>query len=113
MKRKPTNWDRHFKQQTEDPVTRKLVEEELKALRVGVQLAKLREKKGLTQGELAAKAGMSAPNVSRIETNPSQNMTLRTMLKLFEALDCDVTITPRQSRRPRSGLRRTKAGKGW
>lgn len=100
--RKTTNWDRYYADQTRDPAIRQLVEDEIKALRLGVQLARLREQKGLTQTQLAAKVGMSAPNISRIETSPGQNLTLNTLVKLFGALDCEVVLTPRpRSRRPR------------
>lgn len=96
--KKPTNWARYYKEQMQDPTMQRLVADELKALRIGVQLAKLRQEKGLTQTQLAAKAGMSAPNISRIESSPAQNLTLGTLVKLFSALDHEVTITPRKRR---------------
>ena len=96
--KKSTNWTRYYDEQMKDSTTRKLVEEELRSLRIGVQLAKLRQQRGFSQTQLAAKVGMSAPNISRIESNPSQNMTLQTMVKLFKALDYEVTITPRPRR---------------
>jgi len=96
--KKKTNWDRYYKEQLDDLTTRRLVNEELKALNVGVQLARLREERGLTQTQLAAKVGMSSPNISRIETNPGQNLTLQSLVKLFGALDCDVVIEPRKRR---------------
>jgi transcriptional regulator with XRE-family HTH domain len=94
--RKATNWNRYYQEQMTNPATRSLVEGEIKALRIGVQLAKLRQERGLSQGQLAAKVGMRAPNISRIETDPTQNLTLQTMVKLFHALDCDVAITPKK-----------------
>lgn len=94
--RKATNWNRYYQQQMTNPATRSLVEDEIKALRVGVQLAKLRQERGLSQGQLAAKVGMRAPNISRIENDPTQNLTLQTMLKLFNALDCEVAVTPKK-----------------
>jgi len=96
--KKPSNWTRYYDEQMKDRSTRELVEEELRSLRVGVQLAKLRQEQGVSQTQLAAKVGMSAPNISRIESNPGQNMTLQTLVKLFKALDHDVTITPRPHR---------------
>ncbi|OGK81994.1 MAG: hypothetical protein A2X52_15305 [Candidatus Rokubacteria bacterium GWC2_70_16] len=98
--RKATNWDRYFQKQMGDPEMKALVEEELKALRVGVQLATLRQQKGLSQTQLAAKVGMSAPNISRIEGNPGHNLTLETMVKLFRALDYEVSLTCRPRRAP-------------
>ena len=41
--KKQTNWDGYFRDQMADATTRRLVEEELKALRIGVQLARLRQ----------------------------------------------------------------------
>src|SRR5438034_8801793 len=78
--KKRTNWERYYKEQINDPTMRRLVDEELKTLRIGVQLARLREGAGLTQTQLAAKVGMSAPNISRIETSPAQNLTLGTLV---------------------------------
>lgn len=97
-----TNWDRYYARQMKDPTTRRLVEDELRALRVGVQLARLRQEAGLTQTQLAAKVGMSAPNISRIESNPGQNMTLQTLVKLFGALDREISVVPRKRRQGRT-----------
>jgi transcriptional regulator with XRE-family HTH domain len=94
--KKTTNWTRYYQEQMTDPATRSLVEDEIKALRIGVQLAKLRQDRGLSQSQLAAKVGMRAPNISRIETDPTQNLTLHTMVKLFQALDCEIAITPKK-----------------
>ena len=97
--RKATSWDRYFQKQMGDPEMKRLVEEELKALRVGVELARLRQRKGLSQTQLAARVGMSAPNISRIEGSPAHNLTLGTMVKLFGALDYEVSFKF-QPRRP-------------
>jgi DNA-binding Xre family transcriptional regulator len=99
--KKRTNWDRYYKEQTSDPAMRQLVEDEIKTLRIGIQIAKLRQERGLTQTQLAAKVGMSAPNISRIESSPSQNLTLGTLVKLFGALDHDLTVAPRKRKTAR------------
>jgi DNA-binding Xre family transcriptional regulator len=100
--RKQTNWDRYYNEQTRSPRMRQLVEDELQALRIGVQVAKLRGEAGLTQTQLAAKVGMSAPNISRIESSAAPNLTLGTLVKLFGALDHELSVTPRpRSRRDR------------
>lgn len=99
--KKRTNWERYYKEQTGDPAMRQLVEDELKTLRIGIQIAKLRQERGLTQTQLAAKVGMSAPNISRIESSPSQNLTLGTLVKLFGALDHDLTLAPRKRKTTR------------
>ena len=104
MKKRLTNWDRYFSAQTKDPEVRRLVEEELKALRVGATLARLRQQRGLSQTTLAAKAGMSAPNVSRIEASPGQNLTLGTLVRLARAMDYEPEITFK----PRRGVAAAK-----
>lgn len=96
--RRRTNWERYYKEQMDDPTMRQLVEDELKSLRIGVQLARLRQEAGLTQTQLAAKVGMSAPNISRIESSAAHNVTLGTLVKLFGALDHEITISPRKRR---------------
>ncbi len=98
MKRR-TNWDRYFREQMKDPELRSLVEEELKGLRIGVQLARIRQRRKLSQTQLAARAGMSAPNISRIEKSPSQNLTLGTLVRLARALDYEpeITFKPRRA----------------
>ena len=98
--KRPTNWDRYYRVQTRDPELRQLVEDELKALRVGAQLARLRQRRRLTQTSLAARAGMSAPNISRIESSPSQNLTLGTLVRVARAMDYEPEITFK----PRRGI---------
>src|SRR5207247_4369180 len=67
--KKPTNWDLYFRKQLGDPEMRGLIEEEIESLRVGIQIAGMRQKKRLSQAQLAARAGMSATNISRIENS--------------------------------------------
>lgn len=108
--KKVTNWNLYFQKQMSDPELRALVEEELNALRVGAQIAKFRQRMGMSQTELAAKAGMSAPNISRIENSPSQNLTLGTLVRLAKALGCDVEISLRTRRTANTrGLKAAKA----
>ncbi|WP_415287171.1 helix-turn-helix transcriptional regulator [Clostridium perfringens] len=49
-----------------------------------------RVKLGLTQKELAKKVGISHVTLSKIEKGNYENLTLRTMLKLADALDTTV-----------------------
>ena len=41
---------------------------------------------------------MSAPNVSRIESSPGQNLTLGTLVRLAHAMNCEphITFKPRR-----------------
>jgi DNA-binding Xre family transcriptional regulator len=50
--------------------------------------------------DLAAKVGMSGPNISRIETQPAQNLTLGTLIRMSDALNCRVAITLKPRRNP-------------
>ncbi len=106
-----TNWDLYFQKQVGDPEMKGLIEEELKALRVGTEIARLRRQRHMSQTVLAAKAGMSAPNISRIETSPAQNMTLETMVKIARALGREVEIAfpARRTFGAARGLRAAKA----
>lgn len=71
----------------------------------------MRERCRLTQTELAARARMSGPKISRIETQPAQNLTLGTLVKVSKALNCEVTIAlkPRPRNRRRAGRTRNRS----
>ncbi len=104
-----TRWNRYFQKQLEDRQLRALVEEELAALRLGAQIARLREEEGLTQTQLAARAGMSAPKISAMETTP-QNLELGTLLRIARAANRRVEIRfPR--RRPRRVIEKARRGR--
>jgi len=91
--KKPTRWDLYFQKQLNDPEMRELIDEELESLRVGTQVARWRQKKGLSQAQLAARVGMSAPNISRFENSPAQNVTLGTLVKIARALGRSVEVS--------------------
>lgn len=95
--RAATNWDRYYASQMRSPRIRKMVEDELKTLRVGAALARLRRRTGLSQTQLAARAGMSGPTLSRIENDPHHNLTLETIVKLSRAMgyEPEITFRPR------------------
>jgi transcriptional regulator with XRE-family HTH domain len=80
-----TRFDRYFENQMTDPQMRELVESELASLDIGVQIAKLRQELSLNQTQLAARAHMSGPKVSKIETGAA-NMQLDTLIRIANAL---------------------------
>lgn len=92
MKRRQTNWERFLDDQVKHPAIRSLVEEELCALRVGAQIAALRQRQKFSPTQLAARAGMSGPNISRIENDPSHNLTLGRLTRIASALGYKVQI---------------------
>jgi transcriptional regulator with XRE-family HTH domain len=70
---------------------RELVEKELASLEIGVQIVQLRAKHRLNQTQLAARARMSAPKISRIESKPT-NVQLDTLIRLAQALGASLQV---------------------
>lgn len=58
-------------------------------INVGKQIQKLRESKGLSQQDLAAKCNFEKSNMSRLETG-RVNPTLSTLEKVAKALDVPI-----------------------
>lgn len=98
-------FDRYYRTQMEDAAMRELVEKELAGLEIGVQIAKLRAKHRLNQTELAARARMSAPKVSRIESKPA-NVQLDTLIRLAHALGARVEVRLVEGQEDATQLRR-------
>ena len=67
-------------------------EEGLEDLRIAVRLAELREKRGMTQTELAAKVHTSAAVISRLERG--HNVEFKTLKKVAAALDARIEVVP-------------------
>jgi len=59
-------------------------------------LTNCRKSKGITQEQLAEATGIPRPAIARFETKKHMPM-LSTLIKVAEALDCDLTITPRKT----------------
>jgi len=76
-----TRWKKFLKEQMGDRALKALIDQELEALRIGAQIARLRLKEGLTQTTLAARAGMPASKISAIENSP-QNLELSTLVRI-------------------------------
>jgi HTH-type transcriptional regulator/antitoxin HipB len=86
-----TAWDSYLDQQLANPSVRQSFEEETKVLSIGVQLAKQRKRKGLTQAELAKKIGTSTPQLSRTERRP-ENVNMRTLIRYAEAVGMNLDV---------------------
>ena len=74
------------------PAVRRAYEEGLEDLRIAVSLAELREQKGMTQTELAAKIHTSPAVISRLERG--HNVELKTLKRVAAALDARLTVEP-------------------
>lgn len=53
---------------------------------IGLRVLRRRQELGLTQDAVAARLGITAPNIAHIE-HGKQNVTVQTMCKLAEALE--------------------------
>jgi transcriptional regulator with XRE-family HTH domain len=102
-------FDRYYRTQMESPLTRELVKKELAGLEIGVQIARLRAKQRLNQTQLAARARMSAPKVSRIESQPA-NVQLDTLIRLARALGARLEVRLVEEKQRNRRPRRTSVG---
>lgn len=75
-----------------DPEFREHYQEERQALILALKIAKLREKKGLSQQQLANLMGTSQQAISRIESGNHEGFTLKTLEKIAEATGTRVKI---------------------
>ena len=57
--------------------------------RIGPQIRECREAAGWTQAELAERAGLSQQHVSLIEAGGRPELSVRTMMRLADALQAD------------------------
>ncbi len=83
--------DRYIERQMQAPEMRDLIEKEIAGLQVGIMIARLREALKMNQTQLAARAGMNASKISKIESSP-KNVTLNTLTRIARALNRRVKI---------------------
>lgn len=57
---------------------------------MGSKVREFREKRKMSQEELAEKSGVSRGTISAIETGRSENVNSKTLLRIAEALDTTV-----------------------
>jgi HTH-type transcriptional regulator / antitoxin HipB len=74
----------HLKEKLKDEQFKELFNEERELLRIGLEIAEARQKSGITQGELAAKANVTQQQVSKIEHGV--NCNILTLLKICRIL---------------------------
>ncbi len=86
-----TEFDSYLDQQLASPGVRRAYEEETKVLSIGMQLARQRKRKGMTQAELARKIGTSTPQLSRTERQP-EKVNMRTLIRYAEALGMNLDV---------------------
>lgn len=84
-----------------DPQLRRRVEETLNEMRIEQDLAGLREKRGLSQTQLAKVVGVSQPAIAKIESGKVKNLQLKTLVKYAAALGGSVKVEIIKNRRDR------------
>jgi len=85
-----TNAQIFLEEQLQNPEVAESFQEGLEELRLAMKIAQLRQHRGLTQTQLAAKMNTSAPVISRLENHGK--CTISTLKKVAKALDAVVQI---------------------
>ena len=75
-----------------DPGLAREVDELVNEMKLEQELVALREKRGLSQRELAARIGTTQPYVAKLESGRIKNLGLRTLAKYATALDATLTV---------------------
>jgi DNA-binding XRE family transcriptional regulator len=91
-KPKIRTFQERLREDLKDPEFRKHFEEERRALDLALKIAKLRERKGLSQQEFARLMGTSQQAISRIESGEYEGFTLKTLQKIAEATGTHLKI---------------------
>ena len=91
-KEKVRTFRSRLREDLKDPEFKAHYQEERQALKLALQIAKLREKKGLSQQQMAKLMGTSQQAVSRIESGEYEGFTLKTLEKIAEATGTRVKI---------------------
>ena len=85
-------------EEIDSPDLRENVDLLLEEMRLEQQLIAMREQCGLSQQELAERAGVKQPQIARIESGRARNITLRTLAKITSALGAIPQIHIRRKR---------------
>ena len=99
--RKKTNFDRYLDEQLKDPTFVARFKEAGEAWDVAMQLAALRKESGLTQKELAQRAGTSQQQISRLESPGYEGHSLSMLRRVAEVLGGSVRVQIQRGKRAR------------
>jgi len=91
-KGKVRTFQSRLREDIKDPEFRAHYEEEKQALMLAIKISELREKKGLSQQQLAKLMGTSQQAISRIESGEYEGFTLKTLEKIAESTGMRVKI---------------------
>ena len=82
----------YLHEQLRDPAIRKAYDEEGVLVELAIQIAHLRQRKGLSQRELAHRLHTSQQMISRLESPRNGSLSLHTLLKLAHALGKELKV---------------------
>jgi DNA-binding Xre family transcriptional regulator len=91
-KSKVRTFQSRLSEDMKDPEFKAHYQEERQALMLAMKIAKLREKKKLSQLQLAKLMGTSQQAISRLESGEYEGFTLKTLEKIAEATGMRVEI---------------------
>ena len=91
-KGKVRTFQSRLREDIKDPEFKAHYQEEKQALMLAIKISELREKKGLSQQQLAKLMGTSQQAISRIESGEYEGFTLKTLEKIAEATGMRVKI---------------------
>ncbi|OIP88849.1 MAG: transcriptional regulator [Syntrophobacterales bacterium CG_4_8_14_3_um_filter_49_14] len=91
-KGKVRTFQSRLQEDIKDPEFRAHYEEEKQALMLAIKISELREKKGLSQQQLAKLMGTSQQAISRIESGEYEGFTLKTLEKIAKSTGMRVKI---------------------
>jgi len=92
MKKKATNFNGWLSRQLGNPEFKKAFEKEDIRARLALRIAQMRQKRHMTQGQLAKKLHTTQQVVSDLETFKHANITLLTLQKIATALDSRLVV---------------------
>jgi transcriptional regulator with XRE-family HTH domain len=82
----------YLKEELKDPEFREAFDEEEVYASLAIQIAKIRQKKKLTQKELAKRLHTTQQTISRLENIRNKSYSLQTLIKLARILDKQVSV---------------------
>jgi DNA-binding XRE family transcriptional regulator len=91
-KGKVRTFQSRLREDIKEPEFKAHYEEEKQALMLAIKIVELREKKGLSQQQLAKLMGTSQQAISRIESGEYEGFTLKTLEKIAESTGMRVKI---------------------
>jgi transcriptional regulator with XRE-family HTH domain len=79
---------------------------------VGLELARLRREKGLTQHALAEMAGVARSTLAKVEVGQLSDFGVRKLLNILSAMDCSLTLHRSEGASTLDDLRRERGASG-